>query len=120
MTWDDESATVRVTRQPDVFVIGVTGAVDQAERDLLSAAWQEAEEAGLPATVVDLSGVTFGDSGLLNELLLAEHEHRLRGRAFILAGPLRPQVRRLFAVTGTLDHFVLVGTAGGTPEHQNG
>lgn len=119
MTWD-ESATVRVTRQPDVFVVDVTGTVDQGERDLLAAAWQEAEEAGLPATVVDLSGVTFGDSGLLNELLMAEREHRRHGRAFILAGPLRPQVRRLFTVTGTLDHFVVVGNAGEAPGHRAG
>ncbi|MCX5401282.1 STAS domain-containing protein [Streptomyces sp. NBC_00102] len=119
MTWD-EGATLRVARAPDVFVIEVTGAVDQAERDLLAAAWLEAAEAGLPATVVDLSGVTFGDSGLLNELLVAERGHRLRGRAFIIAGPLRPQVRRLFTVTGTLDHFVVVGTAGDAPEHRTG
>lgn len=47
------------------------------------------------ALVVDLSGVTFADSSVLN-LLLRTHTRT----SMQLAGPLHPVVERLFAVTG--------------------
>ncbi|MEU3828957.1 STAS domain-containing protein [Streptomyces sp. SID486] len=88
-----------------VFEITVRGEVDYEENDLLQAAWAEAEEAGLPVTVVDLSRVTFADSGLLNALLDSWRRHRAAGRELILLGPLHPTVERLFSLTGTLEHF---------------
>ncbi|MFJ5221125.1 STAS domain-containing protein [Streptomyces sp. NPDC088354] len=41
----------------------------------LDAAWAEAAEAALPVAVIDLSGVSFGDSALLNLLMRAQRHH---------------------------------------------
>ncbi|MEW1905246.1 STAS domain-containing protein [Streptomyces sp. NPDC086147] len=97
-----------VREDAGVFIVIVTGEVDHDEDDLLDAAWEEAADAGLPATVVDLSGVTFADSTLLNTLLHAHDHHRANGRALLLAGPLQPVVQALFSHTGTLTHFTFV------------
>ncbi|MDF3301478.1 STAS domain-containing protein [Streptomyces tropicalis] len=106
MQWHSRT-TVQVTHHAHVFEIVVRGEVDYDECDLLHAAWAEADEQALPATVVDLSGVAFGDSGLLNALLAARRRHAAEGRALILLGPLQEAVRRLLAVSGTLDHFTV-------------
>ncbi|MEU3844276.1 STAS domain-containing protein [Streptomyces sp. NPDC028635] len=106
MQWENR-ATVKVTCHDRVFEISVRGEVDYDEDDLLQAAWAEAEESARPVTVVDLSQVTFADSGLLNALLEAWHQHRADGRELILLGPFRPPVERLFTLTGTRDHFTV-------------
>ncbi|MGW5852365.1 STAS domain-containing protein [Streptomyces sp. NPDC055254] len=53
-------------------------------------------EAGGERLVLDVRGVTFGDSTFLNLLLTLSGASDLR-----LWGPLPPQLARLFAVTGT-------------------
>ncbi|MFC8494780.1 STAS domain-containing protein [Streptomyces sp. NPDC057235] len=105
--WDSR-AVVRVREDAGVFIVIVAGEVDHDEDDLLGAAWEEAHDAGPSATVVDLSGVTFADSALLNTLLHAHERHRDDGRALLLAGPLHPEVRALFTLTGTFTHFTFV------------
>ncbi|MEV0977617.1 STAS domain-containing protein [Streptomyces sp. NPDC049915] len=106
MQWDNR-ATVKVTCHDRVFEISVRGEVDYDEDDLLQAAWAEAEESARRVTVVDLSRVTFADSGLLNALLEAWQQHRADGRELILLGPFHPSVERLFTLTGTRDHFTV-------------
>ncbi|WP_225823400.1 STAS domain-containing protein [Streptomyces naphthomycinicus] len=106
MQWESR-ATVKVTCHDRVFEISVRGEVDYEENDLLQAAWAEVEEAALPVTVVDLSQVTFADSGLLNALLDSRRRHRAAGRELILLGPFHPTVQRLFTLTGTLEHFTV-------------
>ncbi|MFF7333899.1 STAS domain-containing protein [Streptomyces sp. NPDC090306] len=90
-----------------MFEIGVWGEVDLSEDDLLAAAWDEADECRLRTTLVDLSGVVFADSALLNSLILAHYRHQRDGRRFILAGPLHPAVVRLLRVSGTQDLFTM-------------
>lgn len=106
MQWESR-ATVKVTCHDRVFEITVRGEVDYEENDLLQAAWAEAEDAARPATVVDLSRVTFADSGLLNALLDAWRRHRATGRELILLGPFHATVERLFTLTGTREHFTV-------------
>ncbi|MEU0336718.1 STAS domain-containing protein [Streptomyces sp. NPDC006193] len=106
MQWESR-ATVKVTCHERVFEITVRGEVDYEENDLWQAAWAEAEDAARPVTVVDLSEVTFADSGLLNALLDAWRRHRAADRELVLLGPLRPSVERLFTLTGTRDHFTI-------------
>ncbi|MFH9671738.1 STAS domain-containing protein [Streptomyces sp. NPDC017405] len=98
---------MKVTCHDRVFEITVRGEVDYEENDLLQAAWAEAEDAARPATVVDLSRVTFADSGLLNALLDAWRRHQATGRELILLGPFHATVERLFTLTGTREHFTV-------------
>lgn len=104
MSWKSR-ATVTVRRQKNALLVIVCGAMDAAEEDLLAAAWDEADEMGLAVTVVDLSGVTFGDSTLLNTLLQAQHRHHRSNRSLIIAGPLEERVHRLFGLAGVLPHL---------------
>ncbi|MFG2636394.1 STAS domain-containing protein [Streptomyces sp. NPDC048362] len=106
MEWESRTV-VHVKRHSRVFEVAVRGEIDYDESDLLEAAWAEADEAALPATVVDLSGLTFGDSQLLRALLDVRRRHAASGRAFVIFGPLHDSVTRLFAVSGTLSHFTI-------------
>ncbi|MEV7641393.1 STAS domain-containing protein [Streptomyces rubiginosohelvolus] len=96
---------VRIHEERGVFVVVASGDFDADERDLLLSAWDEADERNLPVTVLDLSGVTFGDSSFLDSLLRARHRHLTGGRRLVLAGPLHHGVELLLTVTGTLPHF---------------
>ncbi|MZE55387.1 STAS domain-containing protein [Streptomyces sp. SID5770] len=106
----DSRAVVRVHEEAGVFVVMVSGEVDADDRDLLHAAWDEADEVRLPVTAVDLSAVTFADSTILDVLLGAQDRHHRDGRAFILTGPLANRVHSLFAVTGTLAYFTFAAS----------
>ncbi|MEU6772280.1 STAS domain-containing protein [Streptomyces sp. NPDC046759] len=106
MRWQSDTV-VQVARHRRVFEVMVRGEIDYDESDLLNAAWDEADECGLPATVVDLTGLTFGDSQLLRSLLDARRRHQESGRAFVLLGPLHESVVRLLSISGTLEHFTL-------------
>ncbi|MGW3585686.1 STAS domain-containing protein [Streptomyces rubiginosohelvolus] len=88
-----------------MFVVVACGDFDADERDLLLSAWDEADDRNLPVTVLDLSGVTFGDSSFLDSLLLAHRRHHAANRRLVLAGPLHRLVVLLLTVTGTLPHF---------------
>ncbi|MGW3304607.1 STAS domain-containing protein [Streptomyces rubiginosohelvolus] len=66
------------------------GDFDADERDLLLSVWVGADDRNLPVTVLDLSGVTFGDSSFLDSLLLARRHH-WASRRLVLAGPLPPR-----------------------------
>ncbi|MGW3583444.1 STAS domain-containing protein [Streptomyces rubiginosohelvolus] len=104
MVWNS-AARVRVREMPGVFVVQVCGEFDADEVDLLLAAWEEADELALPTTVVDLTGCVFGDSSFLGALLVARSRHLASGRRLMLAGPLRPRILLLLAVSGTMEAF---------------
>ncbi|MFJ9635636.1 STAS domain-containing protein [Streptomyces sp. NPDC101178] len=104
MSWRSQ-AHVRVREEGGTFVVEAFGELDIDERDLFAAAWDEVDERCLPATVVDLAGVTFADSSFLDSLLRGRARHLAAGRGFVLAGPLHPTVRLLFDVTGVSPHL---------------
>ncbi|MFF6896073.1 STAS domain-containing protein [Streptomyces microflavus] len=104
MPWRSR-ARVHVRQMQRALVITASGEFDTDEQDLLPAAWAEAEERALPLTVLDLSGVTFGDSSFLDALLRARTLHHTAGRRLVLAGPLHPNVLLLLTVTHVLEHF---------------
>ncbi|MEU0052134.1 STAS domain-containing protein [Streptomyces sp. NPDC006309] len=106
MQWES-GAVVRVTRHRRVFEVTVRGEIDYDECDLLGAAWDEADDCALPVTVVDLTGLTFGDSQLLRSLLDARRRHQADGRSFVLLGPLQASVDRLLTISGTREYFTL-------------
>ncbi|MFJ9638647.1 STAS domain-containing protein [Streptomyces sp. NPDC101178] len=103
-------ARVHSYEENGTFVVAASGEFDLDEQEQLLAALGEADRRNLPATAVDLSGVTFADSSLLNALLHAWRRHRTSGRRLILAGPLHPTVTQLLTVTGTLEHFEIAET----------
>ncbi|MFF3431959.1 STAS domain-containing protein [Streptomyces sp. NPDC002602] len=81
-------------------VIVCSGELDAATTGPLGEALKAAERDGINKTVVDLAAVSFADSALLNTLVQAHRKQRL-----VIAGPYRPQVARLFQITGTDTFF---------------
>ncbi|SEF15572.1 STAS domain-containing protein [Streptomyces sp. Ag109_O5-10] len=112
--------SVRVDRRAQVVVVTVRGEVDYDDVADFERAWEAADRAGMPVTAVDLAGVTFADSMLLNALVRARHRHRADGRTLVLVGPLRAAVSRLLEISGTAELFTVTdvrpgytGTDGG-------
>ncbi|MGW5187262.1 STAS domain-containing protein [Streptomyces cyaneofuscatus] len=103
----NSTARVRVREVAGVLVVQADGEFDLDEVDLLLAAWEEADELALPATVLDLTGCVFGDSSFLGALLIGRSRHLASGRRLTLAGPLQPGILLLLAVSGTLHAFDL-------------
>ncbi|WP_432147431.1 STAS domain-containing protein [Streptomyces sp. bgisy029] len=104
MPWRSQ-ARVHVRREQGALVVTACGDFDADEQDLLPAAWREADEQALPVTVLDLTGVTFGDSSFLDTLLRARRMHHAADRRLVLVGPLQPSVVTLLTVTRVLEHF---------------
>ncbi|MFD9359545.1 STAS domain-containing protein [Streptomyces sp. NPDC060031] len=89
----------RVRALPDqdgTRVIACAGEFDIDSQGVLSQALDAACRDGITRTVLDLEHVCFADSSMLNALIVAHHRQHL-----VLAGPLSPQVARLFEMTGT-------------------
>ncbi|MVO85517.1 STAS domain-containing protein [Streptomyces sp. p1417] len=103
--------SIDVTRQQRVAVVSFRDELDlkdTAEATLaLSRALTDTSTAG---TLLDLSGLTFADSTQLNVILRAHAEHQDALRPFVLAGPYRSGVARLFEVTGVTDVLDLSDT----------
>ncbi|MFJ6797197.1 STAS domain-containing protein [Streptomyces sp. NPDC091268] len=96
-----------MTVAPDVDgvrVISCTGEFDQDSLGPFRQAVADALADPVRTIVVDVSPITFADSSMLNELI------RLRnsGRPLILAGPLNPQMARLFELTSADQIFTVV------------
>ncbi|MEV1048719.1 STAS domain-containing protein [Streptomyces sp. NPDC049916] len=102
------TARVHVREERGAFVVVASGAFDYDERDLLPAAWDEAQERGLSLTVADLSAVAFGDSSFLDALLVGRRRHRATGQRLVLVGPLSTTVLKLLTITNVLEHFEIV------------
>ncbi|WP_258566040.1 STAS domain-containing protein [Streptomyces parvulus] len=89
-------------------VLRVAGEVDIDTAPVLQFALQQTVSDRPDTTVVDLSGLVFGDSSTLNALIRAHH----RLPALVIAGPLRPTVRRLFTLSGLEDFFTTAPDTG--------
>ncbi len=83
-------------------VIVCEGEFDIDSQAVLRQALKTAHSDGVTRTVVDLAGVSFADSSMLNTLIQAHHRQHL-----VLAGPLAPQVTRLLEVSGTYALFTV-------------
>ncbi|MDN3261274.1 STAS domain-containing protein [Streptomyces sp. CSDS2] len=77
----------------DAWVVSARGSYDLHTITPLAKALDTAAKAHRKV-VLDASGITFGDSTLLNVLILTHHETDLR-----VAAPTR-QIRRLLEITG--------------------
>lgn len=91
------TVTRDLSAPPDTWLLVVRGEFDRDTLPCLRAALDDAGAADAERIVLDLSGVTFGDSSFLNELLVA---HGRPGQ-LVLVGPFTGQIRRLFELTGT-------------------
>lgn len=102
-------AAARVEVLPDLDgtrVIVCSGEFDIDTEGSLRRALDTAHGDGMTRTVVDLAGVSFADSCLLNTLIRAHNRQFL-----VLAGPLAQQVIRLLEITGTHTFFNLAADA---------
>ncbi|MGW2559127.1 STAS domain-containing protein [Streptomyces sp. NPDC001514] len=90
---------VRPGPGPGVVVVSVAGELDHDTADPLRSALDEAIGGGARRIVVDCSGLLFCDSTGLNVLLQARLAAREADAGVELAA-LRPQVARMFAITG--------------------
>ncbi|MFD3871875.1 STAS domain-containing protein [Streptomyces sp. NPDC058623] len=87
-----------------VRVIVCEGDFDADSIESLRSAGRAAlTDPGLRRIAVDVKGLTFADSSVLNELVLL-----LRSGRLVLVGPLPRQLVRLFDLTGTTDLFTVV------------
>lgn len=85
--------------------IALAGEIDHANADdLFTRLRLELEEVPAQVVLVDLSGVLFIDSSGLRLLLRSKDSAEGCGASFVLRG-LRPQARRLLAVSGLAEHF---------------
>ena len=84
-------------------VVAVRGEVDLHTAPKLRYAIERGAE-GVPAVVVDLSGVAFMDSTALSTLMRAKEAAENVGSSLRLAAPSRA-VGRIFDVTGFADYF---------------
>lgn len=98
---------VHVAVRSHVCVVTLYGELDMDYQQDMSLALAEALAAATRGTVVDLSGVGFADSTLLNELLRALSRHRAAQRPLVICGPFASSVKQLFDVTQTADHLPL-------------
>ncbi|MFK0192829.1 STAS domain-containing protein [Kitasatospora sp. NPDC090308] len=108
---------LRVTAVPapgSVRVLGLAGEMDYDSRDQLRRALAAALEEDPSLLVLDLSGLDFCDSSALDELFRARHDKP--GVPIVLAAP-RPQVRRLFDLTGIGQVFVIAESVAAAIEH---
>ncbi|MFI5762436.1 MULTISPECIES: STAS domain-containing protein [unclassified Streptomyces] len=95
---------VKVSPDVDgVRVITCAGEFDQDTLEPLRQAIAGALADPVDTIVLDVSEVAFADSSMLNEML------RLRrtGRPLVLAGPLNPQMARLFELTSADQIFTI-------------
>ncbi|HET6860361.1 MAG TPA: STAS domain-containing protein [Streptomyces sp.] len=92
----EAAACVQVLPDRDgARVIVCSGEFDLDSEAVLRQALETAKSEGATRTVVDLAGVSFADSSMLNTLIRTHHRQHL-----VLAGPLTPQVTRLLEITG--------------------
>ncbi|GAA2974815.1 STAS domain-containing protein [Streptomyces enissocaesilis] len=92
-------------------VIVCEGEFDMGSQAALRQALETAHDDGITRTVVDLAGVSFADSSMLNTLIQAHRRQHL-----VLAGPLTPQVSRLLEISGAYALFTIAADTASTTE----
>ncbi|MFD3722883.1 STAS domain-containing protein [Streptomyces sp. NPDC058674] len=104
-TGDESPGPDTLTRsamRPDgTLVLHLNGEYDVDTVVPLREALNRANADRVPHTVLDVSGVTFADSTLLNLFIQAHH----RLARLVFAGPVPPQLQRLFNLTGVAEIF---------------
>ncbi|MFC9593886.1 STAS domain-containing protein [Streptomyces sp. NPDC056944] len=97
-----EASVYRQPTRPDgTAVLQAAGEFDLDSVGCLRQAQADARYEGATRIVLDVSGVTFGDSSFLHTLVAAL---RAPGR-LILRGPVPHHLRQLFTLTGTTHLF---------------
>ena len=89
------AATLRVSRENGVQSIALFGEIDLADVERLEHELRVAEASDAPSIVLDLSGLRFIDSSVVQAVLRAFH--RCGGRLTLLRGPR--SVHRVFELT---------------------
>ncbi|MFI8320689.1 STAS domain-containing protein [Streptomyces sp. NPDC085529] len=99
-TYRSPTGVAHVTRDDSApagtLLLNVTGEFDRDTLPCLRDALGDVDGEQRECVLLDLSGVTFGDSSFLNELL---ETHR-RAARLVVVGPFTGQIRRLFELTG--------------------
>ncbi|MGW6882841.1 STAS domain-containing protein [Streptomyces goshikiensis] len=95
-----------VTVLPDIDGVRVITCTGEYDQDTLAPFRQAVDQAvadPVRRIVVDVSGIAFADSSMLNEMV-----RLLRtGCPLVLAGPLPPQLARLFELTSAHQIFTI-------------
>ncbi|MEU6882479.1 STAS domain-containing protein [Streptomyces sp. NPDC046712] len=86
------------------YVLRASGEFDLETVGCLQLALHAVPQTPAGRTVIDVSGVTFGDSSFLHVLIGAHFQQN----RLTIAGPLPTELRRLFELTGTLRMFDIV------------
>lgn len=98
-----EVARAEVDDSEELLVITLHGQLEAD--DVLNDASARCSEQTRATTIVDVRDVTFCTAPVLAWFLQLKRHAVARGHTFIVRGPLQAQLSRLFAVTGTRDHF---------------
>ncbi|MFJ4716549.1 STAS domain-containing protein [Streptomyces sp. NPDC088785] len=94
------SSDTRVEQHGSIVTVVISGEADLGDlRQITEALDQALHDPDTRGTVIDLSGLTFADSVLLNQLLKAHARHAAADRPLRVAGPLHSGVSRLLEIT---------------------
>ncbi|MET9499870.1 STAS domain-containing protein [Streptomyces sp. NPDC006552] len=106
-----DSENIELTQQERVAVVMLRHDIDLEDGAEVTAVFQQAlTGTDTDATLLDLGGLSFADSTLLNLILRAKAEHDQARRPFVLAVTEGGAVRRLFDITGVTEVLGLTGT----------
>lgn len=94
-----------------VVTVRVGGDIDLQSAPTVAQALERALASGKPEVVIDLGATGFMDSSGLNLLMTVRNRTRALGRSLRVVSE-RPQVRRLFEITGLVREFGLAGLEG--------
>lgn len=103
--------SIELTHHQRVVIVSLRNDLDLSDGTEVMLALDSARsDPGTAATLLDLAGLTFADSTLLNLILRAHLDHQTAARPFVLAGPYDSAVDRLFDITGVSDVLDLTGS----------
>ncbi|MFI5659916.1 STAS domain-containing protein [Streptomyces sp. NPDC051684] len=109
MTSDRQS--IELARHQQVVIVPLRGDLDFSDGPEIMLALDSARsDAGTTGTLLDLAGLSFADSTLLNLILRAQADYEAAARPFVLCGPYQRPVERLFEVTGVAEVLDLTAT----------
>jgi anti-sigma B factor antagonist len=97
--WDEPAAD-------DSWLVVVSGRLDQSQNQLLEEELQRLIDEGHHQLIVDLSQVTYVNSGGLRSLVTIWRQARERGGNVVLCG-LSKQIARVFSIVGFDKVFVI-------------
>ncbi|NEB77609.1 STAS domain-containing protein [Streptomyces sp. SID14478] len=96
-----ERLETRIEQHGSIVKVAISGEADlESVAEIAGALSHALHDPRSEATVVDLSGLVFADSMLLNQLLKTHADHGEAEKPLRMAGPLQPGVGRLLKITG--------------------